>query len=195
MNDYTAREFEVLRQTIQSRGGARPLVLLLGLSAWAGVLVVVLAWLPNPAASVVPLVVLLATFEVVRALHLGVERIGRYIQVFFEEDSGGSAPTGGPAWEHMAMHFGGSVPGAGVHPYFVAVFFIAVPVNFLAVLFPGPVLVELVALAVPHLAFLVWMLYCDRGMRRQRVAELARFRELRARTSRPGPPGPAAPSA
>lgn len=179
MKDYSAREFEALRQTIRSRGGARPLVVLAGVSAWAGILVVVLAWLPNPLASVVPLVVLLATFEVVRALHLGVERIGRYIQVFFEEDPGGSAPTGGPAWEHTAMQFGTSVPGAGVHPYFVAVFFVATLVNFLAVLFPGPVMVELSALAVPHLAFLVWILYCDRGMRRQRVAELARFRALK----------------
>lgn len=179
MNDYTAREFEVLRQTIRSRGGSRPLVVLGGLSAWAGVLVVVLAWLPNPLASVIPLVVLLATFEVVRTLHLGVERIGRYIQVFVEEDSGGSAPTGGPKWEHTAMHFGGSVPGAGTHPYFVGVFVVAIPVNFLAVVFPGPLMVELATLAVPHLAFLVWMLYCDRGMRRQRVAELARFRALK----------------
>ena len=179
MKDYAEGEFAVLRDTIRTRGGSRPVVVLGGLIAWAAVLVAVLAWLSNPAASVVPLVVLLATFEVQRALHLGVERIGRYIQVFFEEDSSGSAPTSAPAWEHTAMQFGPSVPGAGVHPYFLGVFLVATVVNFLAVLFPGPILVELTTLAVPHLAFIAWMVYCDRGMRKQRATELARYRSLK----------------
>ncbi|HUE88124.1 MAG TPA: hypothetical protein VMO26_18785 [Vicinamibacterales bacterium] len=179
MKDYAEREFAVLRETIRSRGGTRPLVLLGGMSAWAGVLVAVLAWLPNPLASVVPLVVLLATFEAVRTLHLGVERIGRYIQVFFEENPSGSAPTGAPAWEYTAMQFGPTVPGAGVHPYFIGVFLVAAVVNFLAVLFPGPLVLEWATLAVPHVAFVVWLVYCDRGMRRQRATELARYRAIR----------------
>lgn len=183
MKDYAEGEFAVLRSTIRTRGGSRPVVVLGGLIAWAAVLVAVLAWLSNPAASVVPLVVLLVTFEVQRALHLGVERIGRYIQVFFEEDPSGGAPTAAPAWEHTAMQFGPSVPGAGGHPYFLAVFLVATVVNFLAVLFPGPLPIELATLAVPHVAFIVWLIYCDRGMRKQRTAELARFRELRARLS------------
>ena len=179
MKDYAEHEFLVLRETIRSRGAARPVVLLGGMSSWAVVLVAVLAWLPNPTASVVPLVLLLATFEVVRMLHLGVERIGRYIQVFYEEPPGGSAPTGPPAWEHTAMQLGPSLPGAGGHPYFLTVILVAATVNFLAVLFPGPVMVELVVMAVPHLAFIVWLVYCDRGMRKQRATELARYRALR----------------
>jgi hypothetical protein len=179
MTDLAAAEFAGLRHTIQTRGGARPFALLFGLSGWAAILTSVLIWLPNPMASVVPLLVLLGTFEVIRSLHLGVERIGRYLQVFFEEGASGSAPTSPPAWEHTAMAFG-SVPGAGVHPFFLPVLLLADVVNFLAVLFPGPVTVELTTLAVPHLALIVWMLYCDRGMRRQRVSELARFRALRA---------------
>ena len=180
MDDFASREYAALRETIRARGGARPLAFLLGLVAWAAALLGVLSWLANPVASVVPLLLLLVTFEVVRSLHLGVERIGRYIQVFFEEGPGGSAPTSPPAWEHTAMAFGPSVPGAGVHPYFLAVFLMATVVNFLAVLFPGPVLVELATLSVPHVAFLIWVVYCDRGMRKQRVTELARFRALRA---------------
>ena len=50
--------------------------------------IAVLVWLPNPLAAIVPLVVLVSTFEVVRVLHVGVERIGRYVQVFFEEPPG-----------------------------------------------------------------------------------------------------------
>ena len=149
-----------------------------GFAAWAAVLAVILAWLPTPMASAVPLLLLLATFEVVRVLHLGVERIGRYLQVFFEE-AGGRAPTRPPAWEHTAMPFGPTVPGAGGHPFFLPMFLMASAVNFLAVLFPGPVMVELVTLAIPHVAFVIWMLYCDRGMRKQRTTELARYRALR----------------
>ena len=179
MNDYAGREYAALRETIRARGGARPLAFLIGLLGWAATLVAVLAWLPTPLASVVPLVVLLATFEVIRSLHLGVERIGRYIQVFFEESTGGGAPTTPPAWEHTAMVFGPTLPGAGVHPYFLPVFFVAVAVNFMAVLFPDPVMVELATLAVPHLGFLVWAIYADAKMKRQRAAELARYRALR----------------
>ena len=93
MNSLADREYEALRATIQGRGGARPLAFLAGLAAWAVVLAAVLAWLPNPIASTVPLLLLLGTFEVVRALHLNVERIGRYIQVFYEEGPGGSPPS------------------------------------------------------------------------------------------------------
>jgi hypothetical protein len=179
MDDVAGLEYAALRETIRARGGARPIAFLIGLGAWAAVLLGVLTWLANPIASVVPLLVLAGTFEVLRSLHLGVERIGRYIQVFFEEDATGRPPAGPPRWEHTAMAFGPSVPGAGVHPYFLPVFLMAAVVNFLAVLFPGPVIVELVVLAVPHLAFLSWLLYCDRGMRRQRGEELARFRAMR----------------
>ena len=164
------------------RGSARPVVFLTGLIAWAAGVIGVLAWLGQPLASAVPLLLLLATFEAVRTLHLGVERIGRYLQVFFEEnDAGarGSAPTSPPAWERIAMAMGPTLPGAGGHPYFLPVFFMATGVNFLCVLLPEPVMVELAALAVPHAAFVIWLLHCDRGMRKQRGTELARFRALR----------------
>jgi hypothetical protein len=179
MPDLAAREYSSLRDTIRSRGSLRVIVVLAGITAWAAALIAVLAWLPNPIASTVPLVVLLTTFEAARTLHLGVERIGRYLQVFFEQDTSGS-PLGGPSWEHTAMAFGPSLPGAGGHPYFLAVFLIATVVNFLAVLFPGPLPIEMATLSVPHVAFIVWLLYCEWGMRRQRIAELSRFRELRA---------------
>lgn len=180
MTDLAGVEYHVLRQTISARGGLRPIAFLVGLVAWAATLVLQLTWLANPLASVVPLVVLLGSFEVVRTLHLGVERIGRYIQVFFEESDGGSAATAAPAWERTAMTFGPTLPGAGGHPYYLPVFLVATPVNFVAVLVPGPLPVELITLAVPHVAFMAWMLYCDRGMRKQRIGDLERFRALRA---------------
>jgi hypothetical protein len=185
MDDFRGLEYAALRETIRARGGIRPVAFLVGFSVWAVVLTGVLTWLANPVAAVVPLLVLVATFEVVRSLHLGVERIGRYIQVFYEDIDPGRGPTTPPAWERMAMAFGPSVPGAGAHPYFLPLFLMASVVNFLAVLFPGPVAIELVTLGVPHVAFIAWLIYCDVGMRKQRASELTRFRALRAAQSDP----------
>jgi hypothetical protein len=179
MSQLSDAEYGALRETIRSRGGARPLAFLLGFSVWAAVLAGVLIWLPAPMASVIPLLILLATFEVVRSLHLGVERIGRYLQVFYEESARAGPPAGTPAWEHTAMMFGPTVPGAGVHPFFLALFLLADLVNVLAVVLPGPIMVEWTTLAVPHIAFAIWMIYCDRGMRKQRATELARYRAIR----------------
>ena len=179
MDTLSSLEYRALRDTIRTRGGARPLALLLGLGIWASLLVAVLVWLPNPIASVIPLLLLVATFEVVRTLHLSVERIGRYVQVFFEEGDGGRSPTHPPAWEHTAMVFGPRLPGAGGHPLFLPIVVFAAIANYLAVLMPGPVPVELLTLAVPHLACIVWMIVCDRGMRAQRTTELARYRALK----------------
>ena len=51
--------------------------------------------------------------------------------------------------------------------------------NYLAVIFPGPIAVELWTLAIPHIALVLWMLYCDRAMRKQRATELARYHALK----------------
>jgi hypothetical protein len=173
-------EYLALRQTIGTRGSVRPALALAGLISWAGVLVAVLAWLPYPLASAIPLMLLVATFEAIRPLHFGVERIGRYLQVFHEEGTGTLPPLADPpAWERVAMVFGKGIPGAAGHPLFAPVFGLATTVNYLAVLLPGPVLVEVVALTVPHVAFLAWLVVTDRAMRAQRATELARFREIR----------------
>jgi hypothetical protein len=178
VNEIQIREFEALRQTIRSRGTARALAFLAGICAWGIVLVAVLAWLPNPLTAMVPLIILVSVFEAIRSLHLGVERIGRYVQVFFEQSST-ETPLAPPAWETTAMAFGPTVAGAGGHPLFLPLILIATLLNYLAVLLPGPVLVELWTLAIPHVAFIIWMLYCDRGMRKQRATERARFSALK----------------
>ena len=72
----------------------------------------------------------------------------------------------------------GTVPGVGGHPLFVPVFLLATAINFLAVVLPGPVAIELSVMAIPHLAFIAWLVASDRAMRNQRAIELARMREL-----------------
>jgi len=82
-----------------------------------------------------------------------------------------------PSWERVAMSFG-VVPGVGGHALFVPVFLLATALNYLAVLLPQPVAIELSVMALPHLAFIAWLVATDRAMRTQRAIELARMREL-----------------
>jgi len=171
-------EYLVLRNTIAQRGALRPILALIGIGIWAALLIAVLVLLPFPVAAAIPLLALLVTFEVIRPLHFGAERIGRYLQVFYEEQGDpGRALNDTPSWERVAMSFG-EVPGVGGHPLFVPAFLIATALNYLAVLLPHPVTVELSVMAVPHLAFIAWLVAADRAMRSQRAIELARLREL-----------------
>lgn len=181
MDRPSAAEYLVLRKAIATRGALRPVLFLAGLAIWAVLLTAMLVLLPFPLAVTIPLVVLAATLEAIRPLHFGAERLGRYLQVFYEElGQPGRALSDVPSWERVAMNLG-TVPGTGGHPLFVPIFFIATIVNYLPVLLarPAAVPVELGTLAVPHIAFVVWLLYSDRAMRAQRAAELARFRNLR----------------
>jgi len=179
MDRHRRTEYLVLRRTIAHRGALRPVLVLCGMSIWAALLIAVLVLLPYPVASAIPLLILVVTFEVIRPLHFGAERIGRYVQVFYEENGQpGRALSDTPSWERIAMSFG-HVPGVGGHPLFVPLFFIATAANFLAVLLPSPVAVEVGVMVVPHLAFIAWLIAADRAMRRQRAIELTRLRELR----------------
>jgi len=171
-------EYLVLRRTIAQRGALRPVLVVIGIGVWALVLTAVVAWLPYPIAAAIPLLVLAATFEAIRPLHFGAERIGRYLQVFYEEAGEPGRPLRDtPSWERVAMAFG-KVPGVGGHPLFVPIFFLATLANYLAVIIPGPLPIEIAALAVPHVAFIAWLMAADRAMRRQRESELTRLREL-----------------
>lgn len=75
------------------------------------------------------------------------------------------------------MHFG-AVPGVGGHPLFVPVFSLATLLNYLGIFAMGPVPVELLVMAIPHLAFLAWLGLAHRAMKAQRETELARLRAL-----------------
>jgi hypothetical protein len=182
-------EYRALRALISHRGTTRIVLLWAGIVAWAALLAVVLVWLPFPVMSALPLLVLVATFEGARTLHFGVERIGRYLQVFHE--GGGDGDAG---WEHVAMALGPRVPGPGGHPLGVPVLLAATVVNGLAVVLPGPLPAEWAAMLVLHLGFVAWMVACDRRMRAQRVSELREFERLRREAPASPSPQPPAPS-
>lgn len=174
---FRLAEYAAIRQAIADRGQLRLTLGVTGLFVWAALLVAVLVWLPYPVAAVVPLVPLLAAFEAMRSLHAGAERLGRYLQVFYEEGDAGDRL---PGWERTAMALGPTVPGAAGHPLLLGPCLAAVGLNLLAVLLPGPVPVELALLGLPHVLLTGWMLRADQAMRRQRGDDLARLRAIRA---------------
>jgi hypothetical protein len=166
-------EFRVLRETIAARGTVRIVLAPLTLTAWAGVALVLVLFSNLPIASLLSLGVLAAGFEAIHALHAGVERIGRYLQVFYEEQANGAR------WETTAMHVGPALPGGGVDPLFTALFMSAVAVNLVPALLPSPVPIKLGFILAIHVAYGVRIVRARIAARRQRASELERYRALR----------------
>src|SRR5829696_8448887 len=134
----TARElneYSALRDTIRQRGTLRIILFLVTVMAWAAATIATAALAALPVATLLPLLLLTAGFEVVFALHTAVERIGRYLQVFYEEDDPAHPER---AWERTAMAYGRTHPG-GPDPLFVAYFVIATLLNFVPVILAEPV--------------------------------------------------------
>lgn len=172
-------EYAVLRQTIAARGTARMVLLPVTVIGWGAIILVILLFSAVPLASLVSLGVLAAGFEAIHALHVGVERIGRYIQVYYE--SGSDTPR----WETTAMAVGPSLPGGGIDPLFSALFICAALVNLTAGLLTRPAPVELAVGGLLHLAFIFRVVRSRGAAARQRAVELESYRALRLRDNDP----------
>ena len=167
-------EYNALRATIRERGTTRVWVVLIGTVGWAAAALATVGLAVPPIVTLIPLLVLATTFEITFALHTGVERIGRYIQVFFEDQAGGAA------WEHRIMEFGRS--GArrlSTDPLFVRGFLLGTLLNLLTVVVSGPLVIEWAVLGIAHALLAVRILMARREASGQRAADLARFRELK----------------
>lgn len=141
-------------------------------AVWAG-LAIVVAILGNvPGETLLPLAVLTAGFEAVHALHAGAERIGRYLQVYYEN------AFDGPQWETTAMTVGPSLPGGGVDPLFSVIFLAAAALNMLTALEPSPTWQELIIVGGCHAAFVFRIVRARVAAARQRAVELESFRAL-----------------
>lgn len=169
-------EYSALRATIRERGTARICVFIAGVAAWAALTVATAAISPTPLATLLPMLVLAAAFEGVYALHIGVERIGRYIQVFHDNQ----APDT-PAWERTAMAFGRPKGSATLDPLFTILFALAALFNLTPALVvdPPPTTQELVFVAGAHAIFLLRLFAARHIASRQRAIDLARFTELK----------------
>ena len=184
MTSRELEEYKALRDTIRERGTARIWLFLAGLVTWAALTVATAALAALPVATLLPLLVLAAAFEAVFNLHVGVERIGRYVQVFFEDAAaaGAAGEHGSPGWEHVAMAFGRSLAGSRVDPLFAAFFILATILNFIPVVLAEPVRIEVVVIGAAHVVFIGRILAARWVAGRQRVADLERFRQLKHRT-------------
>jgi hypothetical protein len=136
---------------------------------WAATAIATSAVITVALSTLVPLLVLAAGFEAIFALHSNVERIGRYLQVFHEDDGG---------WEHVAMEFGRRFAGTGPEPLHPRLFALTVSVNYLPAALGGTQ-IELAVLALVHLVVLNRIRVCRSAAGRQREVDLESFNTLK----------------
>jgi len=180
------QEYSALRATIRERGTARVGIFAGGIAAWAAVAVATAAVASSPVATLLPLVVLASMFEAVYALHIGVERIGRYIQVFHEAAASGPparpAPPASPApsgWEDAAMRFGRPAGAPTADPLFVVPFALAALCNIAPALILEPARVELIFVGGAHALFALRLIVARQLAGKQRAVDLARFQQMK----------------
>ena len=187
MTPREVEEYRALRATIRERGTTRLWLFLAGLAAWAASTIATSALAALPVATLLPLLVLAAGFEAIFSLHTGVERIGRYVQVFFEEhdEPAGSSledltdvPRVTRAWERVAMAYGRAYPG-GADPLFTAHFVLATCLNFVPVILAEPLRIELTIVGAVHLLFIARILTARHHAGRQRATDLERFQRIK----------------
>ena len=172
MSDPNRPEYLALRDTIRERGTARLCAVLAGLVVWGALATALsIAQIGGPAA-LVPLLLLAATFEINFFIHTGVERIGRYIQVFYEEHGANAG------WETTAMSYGARFP-PGLDPLFSIVFVAATSLNFVASALSDGTRMGWTALSlIAHLAFAYRIVSARKLAASQRALDLDRFRSL-----------------
>lgn len=170
-------EYTALRHTIASRGTTRMTLMPVIFIGWAMVAGTLTILGNHPAASVFPLAVLAGGFEAIYAMHVGVERIGRYIQVFYE------GAEDGPRWETTAMAVGPALPGGGVDPLFTVTFAFATVLNMIPAIVPSPTALELSVIGLLHAALLVRLVRARGAATRQRAVDLESYRAVRMRLS------------
>ena len=172
-----------MRATIRERGTVRMVLVPLAFIGWAAVAIATAAIITVALSTLVPLLVLAAAFEGVFALHVNVERIGRYVQAFHDRQAMGGNTS---RWRSAAAR------GGGPDALFGRLFIFGVSVNF----FPaalGGLPWEIAVVGACHFA-------CSSGSGRRRAlprgsarTDLARFEALRNAPARsPADPEPAA---
>ena len=142
---------------------------------WAVLTLLVVLYGGPPVASIVSLAVLVGGFEAVHALHVGAERIGRYLQVYYE-----TLPDG-PRWETAVMTVGPALPGGGIDPLFSVVFVGTTIVNMVPALAPPVTPVELGVIALLHVGFVFRIVRARLAASRQRAVELESFKAMQLR--------------
>jgi hypothetical protein len=183
-NSLSVEEYRALRATIRERGTARLIVTALTFVAWSAVAVSAYALFTNAAITLIPLVILATGFEVIFAMHVGVERIGRYLYVHYETDSNRT-----PCWEHAIAAFGTrAAAGSAIDPLCTLLFILVTIANLVPLVWltataggelirQAPVLVIFAASVVAHAAFIVRVLGARRFAAGQRARDTSLFEQ------------------
>ena len=173
-SDLALEEYRALRATIRERGTARVVVTTITFVSWAALTVAVWSMALLPLIALAPLLLLAAGFEGTYALHVGVERIGRYLQARYE------TPVTLPAWEHAAMTLGADPAlTSRADPLYFWTFLLATVLNLIvALLLHGedPTVYDVGAYSLVHAALAARLVSARRFARRQRDLDLAHFR-------------------
>ncbi|MEX2270610.1 MAG: hypothetical protein WD690_04035 [Vicinamibacterales bacterium] len=174
MDSLDLEEYRQLRATIRERGSLRLVLFLATAVSWALLAGLVAAFLSLPLASLLPLLLLMAGFETVHALHVGVERIGRYLYVNYE------SVDARLRWEGAIAAFGRGHQSSArpLDALFSPIFAIAILLNFLVAAL-GSTLPELVAIGAVHGLALLRVFMSRRGAAAQREEDQTRFEGLK----------------
>jgi len=175
---FGLEEYRALRATIRERGSLRFLVTSITFSAWAAILTTLCVVTVVPTFILVPLVVLAAGFELNLAIHVGVERVGRYLQLKYERN-----PESAAGWEHAVMKL--QVPKGGVDALFLVLFLSALALTFVVALWLaaavteageiGAIRAETLVVAVLHAIVAARWLQAAKYAKSQRARELPAF--------------------
>jgi hypothetical protein len=169
-------EFTVLRQTIAARGTVRMALLPVTVIGWTAMTAALLQGMTIPGLlGLVSLSVLIAGFEAIHALNVGVERIGRYLQVYYEGRGGD-----GPMWETTAMSVGPGLPGGGIDPLFTVVFIAAGALNLALAVPELRTVPELVSVVPVHAIFWIRVIRARGAAARQRAVDLETYRAVKS---------------
>ena len=176
MTPREVEEYTSLRATIRERGTARVCLFFGGLVAWAAATIATAALAALPVATLLPLLILAAGFEALFNLHTGVERIGRYLQVFYSDED---PSHGGRDWERTLMAYARAFPRGGSDPLFTIYFVLATILNFVPVLLAEPVRLEVTVVGLGHLGFIARVFVERQASSGQRARDLERFQRIK----------------
>jgi hypothetical protein len=177
---FKTDDVQTLRAAIQHRGTVRVVLLPVIFIGWAGAAIAAAAVITVAVSTLVPLLILVAGFEAIFALHVDVERMRGYLQVFHPDDSGP---------EQVSSRFGRQFPGSAPDPLFARIFILTTSVNFLPAALGGDV-PELVILAVLHLVFINRVRLARAFAAAQPALDLERLTALRDGAARAVVPPP-----
>jgi hypothetical protein len=176
-------EFRALRASVRERAIARVLLLAMTWLGWAALATAIMLVVPAPLLLTVPLVVLLAAFEVNLGTVRSAERVSNYLRVVFEER------RAVPGWETASADLARRYPASAGDPLFLWVFVAVLSANYVCVVIAIPETVDptararedsldLALVTALHLSLVLRFVLARRSLHTGRARDLERLRSV-----------------